>query len=272
MQVKRVAIPYTRSNSVFRIYNFGDLHSGTIHCVEDNLRREVKKVAGEKYSYWVGMGDQGEFIVPDDPRFDPSAKSIPDWVKPDDIGACIENRIVDIYKPIAKKCLGMMFGNHEDAFRKHHKGNVHQHICDRLEVDNLGYSCFLLLHFKRNGSSEAHVIKGCYTHGSGNCITAGAKRNKLRRFMQDNDADFYAYAHMHDLFTDDLPYLDVQVGPDKITAREKVGTTTGCWFRTYTQGIVASYGECKAYPPTTIGCSYFEIDVEENTIKAVKEK
>jgi len=51
-----------------------------------------------------------------------------------------------------------------------------------------------------------------------------------------------------------------KAGVDTIKARVSIGAITGCWFRTYTKGIIASYGEKRAYPPTEICSAVFIIN------------
>jgi hypothetical protein len=251
-----------------KLYAIGDEHLGTIHCVEDEIAALVDQIRSEDNSYWVNMGDMGEFITPDDKRFDPSLKVIPEWVDQDDIAHCIEQRAISLFSPIKDKCLGLLYGNHEDAYRIHKFGNVHQHICDGLGVDNLGYSCFLRLFVRSDGKEKTleqrntHCFIGVLTHGSGWAVTKGAKLNRLHRFMNAFDGDFYAHGHMHDMITDTKPYLTVsrRSNRKKIKAAESVGAVTGSWFRTYTQGTIASYGEKKSYPATKIGCPVFVIN------------
>ena len=263
MEVKDIIIPYRYSNPIFRLYTIGDIHCGTIHCVEDKVRAKVAEIEKDKNALWIGMGDYGEFITPSDPRFDPHQKSIAEWVDQDDVAESERKWIVELFKPIKKKCVGLLYGNHENAIRVHTHNNVHKHICEDLGVDNLGYSSFVIFHFHRENSNEKHNIKGVFTHGSGWAITKGAKLNKLRRFMDDFDALIYGYAHMHDIITDSKPYLTVENG--RIKQKEAVGAVTGSWFRTYTKGIIASYGEQKVYPPTVIGCPHFILNAEEGS-------
>lgn len=263
MQIKDIVIPYKSSNADFKLFCLGDIHAGTVHCVEDEVKAKVAQIAKAKNAYWIGMGDYAEFITPRDKRFDPSQRSIAEWVKTDNIGHCQEEWVYELFKPIKKKCIGLLYGNHENSIRVYNSENVQQNICDRLEVDNLGFSCFIRLFFRRENSNETHIVKGAFTHGSGFAITKGAKLNKLRRFMNDFEAHIYGYAHMHDLIRDEKPYMTTtnqSFEQSKIKAVESVGSVTGSWFRTYTQGVIASYGEQKAYPPTVIGCPVFEIN------------
>lgn len=256
MQVKTIDITYSMSDR-FRIYTIGDEHLGTKHCVENDLMDKVKEIESNPLNRWIGMGDKGEFITPSDPRWEYEVLS--DWLYQDNIARGIEKRYCEIYNPIADKCDGLLGGNHEESIRRHNSDNVHKNICDELKVDDLGFACFIVYNFHRKNSNETHRVKGLVTHGSGNATTPQVKLGNLIRLMRNFEADFYAMGHVHDILSAEIPVLGLN-DKNLIKHKVKVGTTTGCWFRTYTQGIRASYGEQKLYAPTTIGCPYFEIN------------
>ena len=264
MEVKDIEIKRTR-RTVLKLFCLGDIHAGTIHCVEDHIKKKVQEIKETKNAYWVGMGDYAEFITPRDKRFDPSQKAIAGWVEQDNIAECQTKWIVDLFTPIKDRCWGLLYGNHEDSIRKFNHDNVQKNICDRLGVDNLGFSCFLKLHFQRSKNGDRNLYRGALTHGSTSAATEGAKMMALVRFMKDNDADFYAYAHCHDYMPKARSVKTVSEA-GRIKQRVAIGATTGSWFRTYTQGIIASYGELKTYPSTEICCAVFTIDPEHDFI------
>ena len=259
MEVIDIEVPYKRSTSEFHLYCLGDIHAGTIHCVEEHVKRKVQEIKADENAMWIGMGDYGDFITPKDKRWDSSSKQIADWVKQNDIGESVRDWLVDLFTPIKHKCVGLLYGNHEVSYSKQEDNQVFQHICKDLELPNLGYSCFVRLHFQRDKSQERHLTTGCFTHGSGNAITEGAKLNNLMRFMKSFKADFYGYAHIHDYIPKSFTRLNV-ADNGKITNDVAIGATTGCWFRTYTQGTNASYGEQKVYPPNELCCAMFTIN------------
>ncbi len=205
------------------------------------------------------MGDYAECITPRDKRWEPSLKTIPDWLEQDNIEHDLRKRVVDLFAPIKDKCIGLLYGNHEDSFRINNHDNIHRNICEDLGVDSLGYSCFIHLRFKRKNSNESHVVKMAVTHGTGGARTPGGKLNYIKRFMDDFDAQLYAYAHVHDIHIYSPNTLGTTEGM-RIKAKGKVGALTGCWFKTYTQGEIASYGEKKVYSPSRIGCPRFYIN------------
>ncbi|MFA5036704.1 MAG: hypothetical protein WC479_05960 [Candidatus Izemoplasmatales bacterium] len=263
METKDIIIPYKMSDSVFQVYTLGDIHAGTIHCVEADIKRKVTEIAKQRNSYWIGMGDYAEWITPKDKRFDPNQKSIAEWVEPDNIAHCQTEWVSKLFEPIKKKCLGLLYGNHENSIRIFNHDNVQKNLCDNLGVDNLGYSCFIRFKFRRENSTEQHLITGAFTHGASGAITEGAKLMALMRFMKSFEADIYGYGHMHDYIPKSLSrmtVIDNNKGESKIKSAVSIGCVTGSWFRTYTKGIIASYGEQKVYPPTEICCAKFHIN------------
>ena len=250
-----------------RLFCLGDIHGGTIHCVEHDIKRKVKEIAEDENARFIGMGDYAEFITPNDKRFDPSQKAVASWVEQDNIAECQTKWVVDLFTPIKDKCIGLLYGNHEDKIRMFNHDNVQKNICERLGVDNLGFSCFIRFQFKRG--HHISRITGVFTHGSSSAITEGAKTMALMRFMKSFEADIYGYAHIHDYIPKSLSRLKVN-NNGRIKQTVSMGATTGSWFRTYTQGIIASYGEMKVYPPTEICSAVFTIDPETNFVDVSK--
>lgn len=262
MQVKEIKIKYTRPD-VFRIIPLGDIHLGTVHCCEDAVEKTVKDIQKSDNTYWIGMGDYMECITPSDfKRWD--GAGIASWLHPDNIAYDEYTRFCDLVSPIRNKCIGLIEGNHEEAIRKHNSDNMQKIICEKLNLTNLGYSCFIKFNFQR-GKTVLKDYVGYFTHGSGCAVTAGAKLIRLQRTMDNFDADIIAHAHVHDIITYTKPYLTLN-NSNQVKNRNKVAAMTGCYFRTYTQGEVSSYGEVKGYPPTTIGSPVFTICPDKDII------
>lgn len=257
MNVVEVVIPYKISDGLFSLFTGGDEHLAIKHCAEDAIGSYVKRIKATPFSRWVGMGDKGEYITPSDPRWDYDA--VASWVDKGDIGYSIEKRYCKIYEPVADKCIGLLWGNHEYTMLAHNNDRVHKHICDRLGVRDLGFSCMIKLIFRRARSNESHSFMVFITHGAGSARTKGGKLNRLQALMNDFEADIYAVGHMHEIITDDRPYLALD-STNTIKEKKKVGAVTGCYFQTYKQDTPASYGERKNYSPTSIGSVVFTIN------------
>ncbi len=254
MQVTKVTLDFTRPD-IYHLYAFGDLHAGTKHFSESEAKKTIKKIKDDPLARWVDMGDACEFIAPSDPRWDGGA--IADWVKPDNVALNESDYYISLVESIKDKCLGKIEGNHEVTLKRHYHIDVQDYICKSLGVTNLGYSAFIRMDFRRGGKTAYNIV-GYFTHGAGCAITKGAKVNRLERVMDSFSADLYAHGHVHDLITNTKSYLYL-TDENKIVQKVKVGAMTGCYFRTYSQNVPASYGEIKNYPPTAIGSPCFTI-------------
>jgi len=256
MEVIEQRIIYKHKADEFHLYPIGDEHLGTKHCAENRLMAKHKEINLDPLALWIGMGDKCEFITPSDPRWDSGV--IADWCDADNIGVDQVERYVGITQSNAKKCLGLINGNHEDAIKKHSHINVQKNCCDALGVPDLRDMAYIKLVFERYRSAERFQVIILATHGSGGAITKGAKMNRLQRLMDNFEADIVFHAHMHDIITDTKPYMTLNA-KGEIKQKVRVGAVTGCWFRTYTQGVPSSYGEKKNYPPTMLGCPVVNI-------------
>ncbi len=263
MRVLDKVIPYTKASPIIRIYFIGDPHFGTVAHTEHLFDDAVNTIFNDDLAYWIGTGDYGEYITPDDYRWESGL--ISDWVEQDDVARSQEERIIKKVKRIVPKCLGLQWGNHEYSFIKHKFGNPHKQICRRLDVEDLGFSTFINLVFKRDKSNETHIIRGCGTHGASNAITQSGKINILKRWMDSREADFYWYAHMHDILHISRQYLSVN-SRNKIINKEALGVVTGGFYKSYIDGTLASYAERKTYPPNKLGFPIIEIDIQKKTL------
>jgi len=266
MQVKEQLIKYTHHGDV-RIYMIGDEHCGTQHHHASLLKKTIDKIKNDPTAYWVGMGDKCEFITPSDPRWD--SGGISDWLHPDNISYDEINYYCDTFTPIKDKCIGLIEGNHEDSIHKHDHIDVQRNICKALGVDNLSYSSFIRFQFRRGRSSERRALTGFFTHGAGCAITSGAKLTRLQRLMDSFDADMVAQGHVHDLLIYEKPYMTLD-NSGHIKQKVRIGALTGCYFRTYTQGVPSSYGEKKNYPPVTLGSIVYIYNPSTGLLRAEK--
>ena len=264
MQVAERRIRYESRSDEFHLYTISCMHLGTKHCRERSLEKTIKAIEADPFALWVDLGDKGEFISPNDKRWDYNV--ISDWAHQDNIAVDQGNRYVELVSSIRNKSLGLHEGNHEYSCKQLNHVDVQSNICKALGLPNLGYSSFYRLIFERgNGRSNVFQVICAFTHGAGCAVTKGAKLTRLQRYMDAFDADIYAYGHVHDIIINTVPYLGV-TREDKIEHKVKVGAMVGCWFSTYTKGVASSYGEQKVFPPTVLGCTKFTIKPDDRKI------
>lgn len=254
-----------RSGEIFHFYPLGDFHLGSVDCAEDALREKVKECANRENTYALGMGDYTDCITKNDPRFD--MQGLAEWVEKGNIVESQRVKAVDILKPLTEsnKLIGLGTGNHEEEIHLRHQYDMTRNLCKDLNVPYAGYSCFIVLTFKRDGSSESHQYIWHSWHGAGSAQTEGARLMRLVRLVNDIEAHVYTMGHLHAMTShtpDRLIYSRGRVKSIKLAA-----TITGSWLRAYGQPkegqlLNAGYAEMKGYKPSRIGCPIIHIQPE----------
>jgi hypothetical protein len=269
----------------FRIWHLSDLHWMAKGCATGAIRKDIKEIKDDPFSFWVGGGDYAEFIGYRDKRFDPDAMA--EWVPVKalgDLGRFGMTQVRDLFAPIRHKCLGLLLGNHELKYElMTDQESLHGWLCTEIGAENLQYSALFDVVFcraagvkaprlqstppPRNGSTCRQFRIYCH-HGAGYAMTPGGKLNRLVQFMQSFDADIYFIGHVHDHVARKEPALGADATCTKIIERKRLGVVAGSYLRTYTQGHT-SYGEQKGYRPTDLGPAIVAIHPETRELEAV---
>jgi hypothetical protein len=236
------------------LYPLGDVHAGSIHCCEHDIKAKVKEIAANPRAWWLGMGDYGESILKDDPRFD--MDGLAEWVERGNIVESQRQWLRELFLPIAGQCLGMLTGNHEEQLHLRYQCDVTRNLCSDLGVPYAGYACFLHMTIQ-NTSTQKHGLLIHAWHGAGAAQTEGARLMRLMRLVNDIEADVYLMGHLHAMTShtpDRLVWRDGKVRSIKLAA-----TITGSWLKAYTQGQPPSYSERAGMKPSRIGCPVLRI-------------
>lgn len=260
-------IYYPSRASEIEIWNFSDLHMMTKSCAMDEILEDVEIVRNNPNAFWFGGGDYCEFISPTDKRFDPN--SVDESIKIKDLGQLGKmgmEKTRDLFKSIAPKCIGMLFGNHETGYMAtKEQWGLHHWLCTELGVPDLGYCALFDVVFIRAPGKPRLVRKtedtrGGWTvrifahHGAGFATTPAGKLNRLMQFMDSFRADVYFCGHVHDQKGQRLTKLGADADCKKIKGITQLGVISGGYFKTYQQGVT-SYGEMKGYRPTVLGAA-----------------
>ena len=279
---KRYIVHPSRSDT-FRIWSLSDLHLLSAACDEAHLKRDINEIRDDPLSFWIGGGDYADYIGYKDKRFEP--KTMAPWVKVCDmgeIGRVGTEKVRDLFEPIKHKCLGLVLGNHEDSYQRFtDHTDQHAWLCHELGVPNLEYSALLDVIFVRQPRSKprlqtvpparggSHQRFRLYIHhGAGGAVTPGGKLNTLIRFMKQFEADIYFIGHVHDKVARLEPMLGANEACDRLVAHERVGLISGSYLKTYAEHIT-TYGEKRAYPPTSLGATRVEIHPETRAVTAM---
>jgi len=270
----------------FRIWNLSDLHYMAKGCDENGIDRDLKEIADDPYSFWLGGGDMCDFIGHTDKRFDPDA--VAEWISVKDLGNLGKvgmEHLAKKFRPIKHKCLGLLIGNHEKKYelQTEHEG-LHHWLCHELGVPSLEYCALFDLVFCRTNkakegqpelktelppanSSTTETFRVFAHHGAGYAQTPGGKLNKLIQFMQSFRADLFFVGHVHDRVARREPALGADANCRKLVQFDRLGLVSGSYLKTYQQGYT-SYGEMKGYRPTALGAAVAEITPETRHMEA----
>jgi hypothetical protein len=283
---KRYILHRSRTDR-FRIWNLSDLHWMARGCAENEIRRDIREIASDPFSFWIGGGDFADFIGYRDKRFDPDA--IAEWVplkKLGDLGRYGMEQVRDLFMPIRSKCLGLLLGNHELRYEQAtEQEGLHGWLCTELSAPNLGYCALFDVVFIRtasaakeprlqteppNGHNEtkAASFRVFAHHGAGYAQTPGGKLNRLIGFMQAFDADLFFVGHVHDHVARKEPTIGADSACTKLVQRVKLGMVAGSYLKTYSQGSI-SYGEQRGYRPTSLGAAVATIHPETRDMEAM---
>ncbi len=210
-------VRYGKEFAEFSIYDVADIHLLNRGVSKSHLIKDIEKIKADTYALFFEGGDYADWIFPGDPRFDPSAfdenMKVIDLAE---LGAKVSEMIINYFKPIRRKCLGFLIGNHEFKAMNHKSQTfVHDFICKSLNVPNMRFSGFTDVYFVheqgfKGGArmTEARVPPEKFTsklrifihHGMGAANTAGGKINKLKSLVDMVDADLVMMGHVHEQF------------------------------------------------------------------------
>lgn len=233
----------------------GDIHAGLRNSLLSDAEEMFKRVNSVR-TWYIGMGDYCEFREPGHQYYDT-----------DNIEMTIEEQLSWLFgqlRPIKKKIVGLLVGNHERGLIRKYTLNPLRMWCEDNGVSYLGDMTHITLEFPC-GQSHTLIVH----HGYGGGQQKGGKVNRLSRFINQHDVDMVAIGHVHAL----LDWIETELSYNKDgepKARNKHCMFTGSFLRTYAPNTDGSYGEMNMMEPLPMG--YIEMTVkpsEEINIRKV---
>lgn len=183
------------------LHFISDSHLGAVGHNSKALTERIKSIEQNPRAVWFGVGDLGDYIFYSDPRFTMSMIRNADDFKEFKQGIGKQVRqIAYKFEPIAKKCIGLGTGNHEEKIVQRYDGyDPTWDLCERLKVKYMGYSALTILKINtiHEKSNTVNYVKVFTHHGFGGGRRVGSKLNKVEDAMKVADADIYAMAHVH---------------------------------------------------------------------------
>jgi len=117
---------YTESRSeTYRLYYLTDMHVGARACDEALLQAYIQRIAADEHALWIGGGDYLDAITRrGDKRYVEDVLAPWLWGRPDVMGAQ-RDYWIEMMRPIAGKCIGLVRGNHERAAERYYDRDIY---------------------------------------------------------------------------------------------------------------------------------------------------
>jgi hypothetical protein len=246
----------------------GDIHFGAKEFAEHHFKKNIQWGL-DRGAWFLGMGDMTEMLASSQGKV---FREFRETVKKEFSELYLKkvDDLVEILAPTKGRWLGMLTGNHTWTFED--GTNIEQLLCKKLGCDYFGSMGMIRVQPKKKEHTEASVTV-LFHHGLTAPRTSGGNLNMLEQLLRGFEADIYLMGHSHTKVsaTFDRLYMS-QSG--EIYHRTKLIARTGSWFKTYdAQGpldlnipafeSMGSYGELKAYTPSSLGGMAIGIGFEE---------
>jgi predicted phosphodiesterase len=264
METFNYRITQRSRNDVFKIWAIGDVHFGARTVDKVALKKTVKYIAQDKYSYVLLMGDLIDGVTHRDKRFNPAhidqSYRVEQIV---DIGKTQTEQAYECLYPIKDKVIASIQGNHEWKLWKDTGYDSSMELSYMLDCAYLGYSGYVHLTFTRrgrntnNGTSKSFLVY--MHHGSGSAATQGGAANKLTKLIQKFDADIYLQGHIHRPQIQPMTTLQYNAKTNTVEERKRILAFSGSYLKTYpvpsdpNHTVHSTYGERAQYDPVTVG-------------------
>jgi hypothetical protein len=238
--------------SIQRVYQITDWHMLAEMCAESAIDRRIQQIAADEHAVVIGTGDYLDCINYDDKRFDPY--EFKQDVKVVDLASYGRKSFDYLYQklqPIAKKIVGLGWGNHEGTLMaKTHSRDLWDGLIAKLGCADLGYCSFLDLVYS-TGKVD-HTFRVATHHGAGYAVTPGGVAARLDRFMQIFEADIVLTGHLHRRCSTEITIVGGDEKLEHLIEANRLGVIGSTYLLTYKQDFTG-YSERKGYAPTTIG-------------------
>jgi len=243
MEIASYNIMLKHKGEFLFIEPLGDLHIGNPAFDVNHFKSRVKAIAKDPNRYWFGMGDYIDNIHPwrrgtPDKRFTYHAVG-KRLLTPGEQAQIFRQLIA----PIRGKCLGLLWGNHEDSLLE-----PEEFISLFCEPDLrfLGYEAMvrLRIHFRKKHIRD-FVIWMC--HGAYAGMKSGGAISRLEDLSRKYDAQIFLHAHTHSKGAWHGVRYQVDWKNRTLQKLDLMYVLTGCFLQEHVIGY-HSYTEAK---PTT---------------------
>jgi len=215
------------------LYYLGDIHEGAANFDDKAFEKAVKLIESDADA-WIGLGDYVDAINYHDKRFNPheiaNRYSIRDL---DDLPKVQSDAFLDNIKPIKDKCVGLLYGNHEDTYRQHNTFDVVKYMSDAIKTANFKHKAWVTLNFVRSRQGTPIKISMCHGKGGGG-IREGYPLNRCYDTFRWDMADIHIMGHLHRMIAKMSHYNRYEYG---VLRKDPVWFgVNGCFLAKSTEG------------------------------------
>lgn len=225
MEIAVRSIQAEANRHTFEIHHITDTHADDPDHAANELAERIKHIADTPNAYWIGGGDYGSLILPNDPRFQTGSHAV--HRLPD---VYVEST-TDVFWPIREKCLGFGTGNHEWTIGKHYHRGVGAEVAMRLGIPDLylGSRGWCITQFEWH--ERRVTMKSYQFHGWSAGRLKGRKALQAERDLGAWNADALFLGHDHQPY-DDIWYTEEPKGSKagwRIHQRPRAFINGGSW-------------------------------------------
>lgn len=244
MQVSKIDAEHDGDGIVLKTIN--DVHYGDEQCDVKAFKRYLAK--SDHNTYFLGLGDYMDMIIPGDPRYFPGMTGGVVDIVDDQLEGFAE-----LLAPYTDRILGLGWGNHEWEVLKRHGTSPASRLSRMLGVRDLGYSGLMNLGLKeREKKSRSRSVIIRYHHGfGGSSRTSGGDLTKFEKECANWDADLFLYGHVHKLQT--CRVARGGLCGSTFVAKDQHVVICGTFKKTFNSGPCPTWSEKMGFPMRTVG-------------------
>lgn len=238
------------------LHFIGDVHLGATGHNAKIFNEKLKEIEDDPLALWFGMGDYGDHIYFNDPRFSPNEQD--EGLTMVELRSGIMKQIRSLsekFEPIKDKCVGLGTGNHEETIAKRYHVDPTRELCYLLGSAYLGYSSLNTITFRHsqsNGKKGRSATLRVYTnHGHGGGRRNGSQLNKIEDAIRIAEADIYAMGHVHGKTGSQLEIIG-SCNRGKERKKVKTFVVTGC-YQDVSRPSKMTYAERNMYAQSPLG-------------------
>ena len=245
--MKIIKIDLPREFEELEIHTFADEHIGDEHCDMKRLLERIEYVKNTPNAYCIMNGD----------LLDNATKtSIGDTYTQTFNPMEQLQRAVELFSPIADKCLCITHGNHENRTYKKEGINLSRLIAKQLGLEDkysptsavlfIRFGETPLGHKDKNGNLRKIRYTAYVLHGSGGGRKEGAKAIRLADMASIIDCDIYIHSHTHLPMVMKQGFHRIDTNNSTVTLVDKLFVNTAANLK------YGGYGEAGEFKPSSM--------------------